>query len=359
MCVSRLRYAVRVLLGICILAGSLLPALGEAVRCAATGEAVPHGVVVLLPSGQQNYRAMNLAAVKNPFVSGVAVQVNWRDIEPVQGTPDWSQLDALFAAAELSKKWVHLIMFPGFFSPPWALEGVQSDQFEIQYGPGKGTAARLPMPWDRVYLDRWFVFMRLLSARYGGAAAFRMIAAAGPTSVSVEMTLPNSPPAHRRWLADGYTPTRYLDAWDDVYRFYAAAFPNQCISLAAPGLPILGPGPKNRAARLRAKKQTIDQAMRVLGNRLAIQSSDLHAGRANVEAPDNTEFIKSYSADASSPASRCGAGPRARPPAASWALKAIRRWHCDDQSTREWRPMPRDGTSIISRSTRPTLFRWR
>ena len=34
--------------------------------------------------------------------------------------------------------------------------------------------------------------------------------------------------------------------------------------------------------------------MRVLGNRLAIQSSDLHAGRANVEAPDNTEFIKSY-----------------------------------------------------------------
>lgn len=295
MCISRLRYAVRVLLGICVLAGSLLPAWGEAVRCAATGEAIPHGVVVLLPSGQQNYRAMNLAVVKNPSVSGVAVQINWRDIEPVQGTPDWSQLDALFAAAELSKKWVHLIMFPGFFSPPWALEGVQADQFEIQYGPGKGTAARLPMPWDRVYLNRWFVFMRLLSARYGRAPAFRMIAAAGPTSVSVEMTLPNSPPAHRRWLADGYTPTRYLDAWGDAFRFYAAAFPNQCISLAAPGLPILGPGPKNRAARVRAKEQIIDQAMRVLGNRLAIQSSDLHAGRANVEAPDNTELIKSYS----------------------------------------------------------------
>ena len=157
---SRLRYAVRVLFGICVLAGSLLPARGQAVRCAATGEAVPHGVVVLLPSGQQNYRAMNLAVVKNPSVSGVAVQINWRDIEPVQGTPDWSQLDALFAAAELSKKWVHLIMFPGFFSPPWALEGVQTDQFEIQYGPGKGTAAQLPMPRDRVYLNRWFGFMR-------------------------------------------------------------------------------------------------------------------------------------------------------------------------------------------------------
>ena len=151
------------------------------------------------------------------------------------------------------------------------------------------------MPWDRVYLNRWFAFMRLLSARYGGSAAFRMIAAAGPTSVSVEMTLPNSPPAHRRWLADGYTPTRYLGAWDDVFRFYAAAFPNQCISIAAPGLPILGPGPKDRATRVDAKEQMIGQAMRVLGNRLAIQDSDLHAGHAEVEAPDNTEFIKSYS----------------------------------------------------------------
>ena len=35
--------------------------------------------------------------------------------------------------------------------------------------------------------------------------------------------------------------------------------------------------------------------MVAVGNRLAIQSSDLHAGQAAVEAPDNTEFINSYS----------------------------------------------------------------
>jgi hypothetical protein len=238
---------------------------------------------------------MNLQVLNNPSVSGVAVQVNWRDIEPVQGKPDWTQLDALFAAAESSKKWVHLIMFPGFFSPDWALEGAQTDMFSIQYGPGKGTDARLPMPWDRVYLDRWFSFMKLLSARYGRSPAFRMIAAAGPTSVSVEMTLPNSPPAHRQWLRDSYTPAKYLSAWDEVFHFYASAFPNQCISLAAPGLPILGPGDKGRPAHLRARHEVVAQAMRVIGDRLAIQSSDLHAGQANVEAPDQTDFINSYS----------------------------------------------------------------
>ena len=128
--------------------------------------------------------------MKNPFISGVAVQINWRDIEPVQGKPDWSKLDELFAAAESSKKWVQLDIFPGFFSPAWALEGAKTDLFPIPYGPGHGTVARLPMPWDRVYLDRWFAFVKQLSERYGKSPAFRMIAAAGPTSVSEEMTLP-------------------------------------------------------------------------------------------------------------------------------------------------------------------------
>jgi hypothetical protein len=306
MCISRLWCAVLVLLGICLLSSSTVPLAhaqpnqrlerSGALRCASTGNAVPGGLVVLLPSGEKNYRSLNLQVLKNPFMSGVAMQVNWRDIEPVEGNPDWAQLDALFAAAESSKRWVHLIMFPGFFSPAWALEGAQTDLFKIQYGPGKGTVARLPMPWDRVYLGHWFTFMKLVSARYGRSPAFRMIAAAGPTSVSVEMTLPNSPPAHRRWLNDSYTPAIYLGAWEDAFHFYAGAFPNQCISLASPGLPILGPGEKKgRPAHLRAREEMVDRAMRVLGNRLAIQSSDLHAGHAKVEAPDNTDFIKGYS----------------------------------------------------------------
>jgi hypothetical protein len=295
MWISRLRCAAFVLIGICLCCALPARAGAETVQCALGGNALPNGPVVLLPSGEKNYRSMKLQLLSNPSMSGVAVQVNWSDIEASEDKPDWSQLDALFAAAAAAKKWVHLIMFPGFFSPPWALEGVQTDLFEIQYGPGKGTSAKLPMPWDRVYLGRWFAFMKLLSARYGGLPAFRMIAAAGPTSVSVEMTLPNSPAAHRQWMADGYAPARYLSAWDDTFHFYAETFRNQCISLSAPGLPILGAGPKGRAAHLRAKQEVIERAARAVGNRLAIQSSDLHAGHAAVEAPDNTEFINSYS----------------------------------------------------------------
>jgi hypothetical protein len=305
MYLSRRHWAARALIGIYLLSSIMLPVSvranqtferGEARACTSRGGLVPSGLVVLLPSGEKNYQSMDLQVLNNPYISGVAVQINWRDIEPMQGSPDWRKLDSLFAAAEAAQKWVHLIMFPGFFSPAWALEGAQTDLFAIQYGPGKGTVARLPMPWDHVYLDRWFTFMRLLSARYSGSPAFRMIAAAGPTSVSVEMTLPNSPAAHQQWLKDSYTPEKYLSAWQETFKFYAGAFPNQCISLAAPGLPILAPGYKGprRPAHLRAKHDMVDRAMRILGNRLAIQSSDLHAGHANVEAPDETDFIKAY-----------------------------------------------------------------
>jgi len=289
---SRLQCATRLFLGLGILSASLLPARSEAMRCALDGDLVPRGLVVVLP--ERTYDSMNLEAMKNPYMSGVKAHINWRDIEPVQGKPDWSKLDALFAAAEAARKWVYLGISPGFFSPVWALAGAESDQFEMQYGPGRGTLEQLPMPWDRVYLGHWFEFMRLVSARYGGLPAFRMIAAAGPTSVSSETTLPNQPSARQRLLAHGYTYAKYVSAWEEAFRFYAMAFPNQCISLAGLNVQILAPRTKDAAAGLRVKQEFVERARQAIGSRLAIQWNDLHAGHAAVEAPDNIQFINSY-----------------------------------------------------------------
>ena len=38
----------------------------------------------------------------------------------------------------------------------------------------------------------------------------------------------------------------------------------------------------------------VEHAKQIVGDRLALQSNDLHAGHAKVEAPDNTAFINSY-----------------------------------------------------------------
>jgi hypothetical protein len=265
-------------------------------RCASTAETTPSGLVVVVGKSGARDQSRVLQAVKNPFMNGVGVQINWSDIEPVEGKPDWSELDALFAAAESSKKWVKLDIFPGFFSPAWALAGAKTDVFNIPYGPGSGTEAKLPMPWDRVYLSRWFAFIKQLAERYGESPAFRIMSAAGPTSVSTEMTLPSdSPTAVKKWRGEGYTPAKYVGAWEETWRVYADSFPNQCVAVTAPGLPILEQEQSGLPARMRAKQDIVERAVRVVGSRLVVQSNDLHAGHAQVEAFDGTDFIKSYS----------------------------------------------------------------
>ena len=193
--------------------------------------AAPSGLVVVIENKPQQPQ-LNLQALNNPLISGVALQIRWRDLEPVPGKPDWSKLDQLFAAAESSRKWVQLLIFPGFWSPPWALEGAQTLTLPIQYGPGKGTLEKLPLPWDRVYLSHWFDFLKQLSAKYGNSPAFRVAAAAGPTSVSAEFTLPHQPEEMQEWQRVGYTPNKYIEAWQQVFQFYAANFPNQYVSLS-------------------------------------------------------------------------------------------------------------------------------
>jgi hypothetical protein len=271
------------------------PQATGASRCASGEDTLPNGLVVVLPSGRRP-SSRDLNALSNPAVSGVAVQVNWRDLEEFEGQPDWSQLDAVFAAALSAKKWVQLLIFPGFFSPPWALVGAETDSFPIPYGPGSGTVMTLPMPWDGVYLGRWFAFLKLLSDRYGKSPAFRLMAASGPTSVSAEMSLPMKRPDIAKWRANHYSERRYLDAWEKVLRVYADDFPNQCVSLSAPGIPLLDEGRRvNPSGHQRARQMVIDLGSRQFGKRFAIQWSDLHAGHARVEAPDQTDTVIGFS----------------------------------------------------------------
>jgi hypothetical protein len=239
---------------------------------------LPSGLVAVIEMNKKDDRSWR-QALNNSNVSGVALQIHWSDIEPVEGKPDWSKLDELFAAAESSKKWVQLLIFPGFFTPAWAEEGVETDQFAIQYGPGKGTVETLPMPWDTVYLNRWFAFLKLLSDRYGKSPAFRLVAADGPTSVSAEFTLPNSLRNLKQWKNDSYTPSKYIAAWRKVFQAYSADFPNQCVSLSVgSGLNINDQGKIDASQHLRTQQAIIDQAIDLLGSRFALQLSDVHAG---------------------------------------------------------------------------------
>jgi hypothetical protein len=260
---------------------------------ASTDDSVPSGLVVVrhVNNSPQQDRQLYDQALKNPFIRGVAFQIHWSEIEPVEGRVDWSKLDQLFAAAESSKKWVQLCVYAGFFSPAWALQGAKTEQFPVQYGPDKDKVLSLPMPWDAVYLNHWFAFVKLLSDRYGRAPAFKMIAADGPTSVTAEMTLPKDP---RKWRTDSYTPRKYVQAWQKVFQVYAADFPNQFISLTVGvALNINDQGKIAHGEGASTRQTIVEQSRRLLGRRLVLENDDLHAGPEGQHG--DTPFVMSYS----------------------------------------------------------------
>jgi hypothetical protein len=265
----------------------------------------PRGLVVVITYGFQTRRGatpvpsgiLDLQALSNPYVKGVDLQIHWSDIERVQDTPDWSQLDELFAAAQSSNKWVQLSIYPGFFTPDWALKGVKTHKFTVPYGRYAGQQMSLPMPWDSVYLNRWFAFLKLVSARYGTSQAFRMIALDGPTSVSPEFTLPNSPTDLEEWQDQHYTPSKYLGAWQQVFKVYAADFPRQYCSLSAgTGLSINDKGKLDPSEHLKTRQDLVNEGIKALGRRFALEMDDVHAGRGaktpNSQAED--QFIIGY-----------------------------------------------------------------
>lgn len=254
----------------------------------------PNGLVVVLENKPEQSQ-LDVQALNNPYVRGVALQIRWRDIEPVQGQPNWAKLDQLLAAAESSHKWVQLLIFPGFFSPSWAMEGAQTVMFPIQYGPGQGTLEKLPLPWDKVYLGHWFEFLEKISLKYGRSAALRVVAAAGPTSVSAEFTLPHKPEEIQKWKAVGYTPDKYIEAWRKVFEVYAADFPNQYVSLSlGTGLSIDERSERNARAAKPTKEAIIDEAVRILGRRFALQNSNLDGNPEPQHGPHGVPLIISY-----------------------------------------------------------------
>ncbi len=254
--------------------------------------APPVGLIAVIAN--KPGQSLNTQTFANPYIVGVSLQIHWADIEKQQGKPDWARLDELVADAQAQNKFVQFFIFPGYFTPDWAQKGVQTDNFPVPYGPQHGKVLPLPMPWDDTYLTRWLAFVKLLSERYGDQPTVKIVAVAGPTSVSDEYTLPVSGPDVKLWEADGYTPSKYLGAWKRVLRAYAADFPNQYLSMSlGGGVDINDMGKFAPAQRKITQQAVATAAANILGDRFTLQYNNLD-GKSGPEDTKGITFVSGY-----------------------------------------------------------------
>jgi hypothetical protein len=234
------------------------------------GEA-PTGLVavkIYTPQTKVQFPAPLFTAADS-FVKGLDFLAQWCNLEPHPDVFNWAPLDTVFQQAQASGKFVILTLIPGFETPSWALSGVDGFTSSFYYDTADDTKADarvLPLPWDPTYLGRWFTFLRAVADRYGDERSFRVIEAAGPTSVSTEMTQPDFTGSQKiaghpeladrglpasyggraldgsdiaAWEAAGYTPAKLVGAWKQAFAAYHQIFPNQYMALALfPSLPI-------------------------------------------------------------------------------------------------------------------------
>lgn len=253
-------------------------------------------------------------AASNPAIAGLMIRVPWKDMQPTSGadsTTNWSITDAAFTAAEQSTsisqprggsgpsthKFVVLGFVPGFDTPAWALTDpagklppVQTASFCIPYGIGAGTVASLPLPWDKTYLNNWSNFLQQVAAHYAGKTDLLMVAAAGPTSVSDEMSLPGGASSSSKcnstadteaddlatWEKLGYTPSQGVSAWNTAFQDMQTSFPGRYASLSLyPGLPIGSMGMHDSTQRTATPQSVISAEQPKLGTTFAVQQNGL------------------------------------------------------------------------------------
>lgn len=172
-------------------------------------------------------------------IDGVAIRVSWKALQPTAQAPSFSIIDRQLAAARLHGKRASLSIEAGIETPDWVYTiGAQAYSFTWDDPARFCTLGRLPVPWDRIYLDAWKRLIELAGKRYNRNDILSHVKVGGLSGKDAELSLPRakartltqgritcqSTNELAAWLAAGYSRAKLEQAWQELITTYAAAF---------------------------------------------------------------------------------------------------------------------------------------
>ena len=182
----------------------------------------------------------NLADQKE--ITGLVIQVGWRELEPRQGKYDWDFLDRVVEVAHKNNVFYKLIIIPGYECPAWlyakgidALDAPFSDSRAAN--PAATVESRsIPIPWDETYLSFFMGLLRKVAERYKNDPLCYAVVLTGASSRWEEMHLPSSSQAMEKWKSFGDYKGKLVEFYKRLIDDYVQIFPYQqiCPSITPP-----------------------------------------------------------------------------------------------------------------------------
>lgn len=236
--------------------------------------------VYVLPTGG---KGIDSVAAGANFVTGYSIRLTWKVLEPERGKYNWQPIDEIIGLARKNGKFVTLRILAGIYSPKWVMNDPNIPKLElISRNPNKkeyfNKSVRLPRPWDRNYLKRYYSFLEALTKQYAREPLLYWVAVSGPVMGPATPHLPTHPESIKAMERQGFTEERWHQVWEDAIDRTAQAFPNKSISLCIDVPPFL----------LQLADELAAYAVGKYGNRICLQSNGLSA-KVLPAAERNTE----------------------------------------------------------------------
>jgi hypothetical protein len=179
------------------------------------------------------------AILKNPLVRGVVLRMRWQDIEPQEGSYNWSYFDEEIKRAAQSGKAVSL-RFPsgGRNTPERVLNasGVEKFSFTDNNRYHKETFGQeltIPVFWDPIFLEKKKQFIQAWGARYGANPHVASVDVSCANAITNDWNVPaRTPQDIQKWRKLGYTAEKLIATCRELLDVTMAAVPGKAVILS-------------------------------------------------------------------------------------------------------------------------------
>ncbi|HEY4281458.1 MAG TPA: hypothetical protein VGM62_00225, partial [Chthoniobacterales bacterium] len=150
------------------------------------------------------------------------------------GRPDFGAIDEIVAILRKSGMKYQLCLKPGAYTPSFVYsDGAQSFETRVTnpHRANVGAAITIPVPWDPVYQRDFSRIIQLLGQRYAHDPLCVSVVLTCANFLSAEMHLPKTRSDLSNWQSLGDYETKLFAVYEKYTDEWAAAFPEQEISL--------------------------------------------------------------------------------------------------------------------------------